>query len=70
MTPFEQAGILLIGQGVIVLALLRVVRTFGIYTERLVKTHDQNVILRYNIAAQQSEDAIRYLVDHPQEREA
>lgn len=62
------AGILLIGQTLLVLTLIRVVRTFGVYTDRLLATHYQNVHLRKNIAIQQNEEAIRFLTDHSTER--
>lgn len=64
------AAILLIGQALVALTLLRITRTFGIYAERLMSTHAENVELRKNLAIQQNEEAISYLIDNPTEREA
>lgn len=64
------AGILLVGQILVALTLVRVVHTFGVYTERLLATHYQNVELRKNFAILKNEEAISYLTDNPTEREA
>ena len=40
------ALVLILGQGGIVYMLLRLVRTFGGYTDVLLRTHESNVLLR------------------------
>lgn len=50
---------IVIGQGVIALVLWKVMKTFGIYAESLLYTHQQNLEIRKNLAMQESEIAIR-----------
>jgi hypothetical protein len=70
MTELWIAGILLIGQGLVAFTLLRITRTFGVYAEKLLATHYQNVQIRKNLAIQENEEAITYIMDNPTEREA
>lgn len=64
------ACIILIGEGLIALTLRRTIRTFGNLGETLKRTHDLNIEIRKNLAIQKNEEAITYLLDNPQEREA
>jgi Tfp pilus assembly protein PilO len=50
---------ILIGQGLIAIALLLIVHTFGVYTEQLRKTHQENLQIRQNLAEQQNDIAVR-----------
>jgi hypothetical protein len=53
------AGILLIGQILVVITLLRITRTFGAYAEKLLQTHNQNIRIRQNLATIENEIAAR-----------
>lgn len=50
---------ILVGQGLIAIALISVVHTFGVYTEQLRKTHQENLRIRQNLAEQENEIAVR-----------
>lgn len=50
---------ILVGQGLIAIALILVVHTFGVYTEQLRKTHQENLQIRQNLAVQENEIAVR-----------
>lgn len=70
MSATEVLGLLLVGQGVLLLVAIRVMRTFGIYAEMIVKTHKQNLVIRENLALQQNRETIEYILSNPTEREA
>lgn len=62
MTLFWIIAILLIGQGLLAITLVKVVRTLGVYTERLTLTHQQNLQMRQNLATIENEIAIRAML--------
>lgn len=65
----EIAGAIVIGQGILLLIAIRLLRTFGVYAEMLMETHKQNIQIRLNLATQENEMAIRQMNSH-KEREA
>jgi hypothetical protein len=50
---------IVISQGIIALVLLRIMKTFGVYAESLLYTHQQNLAIRQNLATQESDIAAR-----------
>lgn len=50
---------IVIGQGIIAVILWKVMRTFGIYAESLLYTHQQNLEIRRNLASQENDIAAR-----------
>lgn len=53
---------IVIGQGIIALVLWKVMRTFGIYAESLLYTHQQNLEIRKNIATLENDIASREIL--------
>lgn len=53
---------LIIAQGLIVIVLLRIMRTFGVYAETLLSTHRQNLKIRENLAIQENDYATREIL--------
>lgn len=49
----------LLGQGLIALVLLKVMKTFGVYAESLLYTHQQNLQIRINLAKMENDLAVR-----------
>lgn len=64
------AGIVLIGEILIVLALRRINRSFGAYTERLERVHNQNIEIRKNLCIEKNQKAVSYIIDNSTEKEA
>lgn len=62
-------GAIVIGQGILLLVAIRVMRTFGAYAEMIVTAHQSNLLLRQKLAVQENELAIREVL-HQKEREA
>ena len=56
------AALLLVGQGLIAIVLLRIMTTFGVYAESLLATHHQNVEIRKNLAIQENEHSIDHIL--------
>ena len=50
---------MLIGQGLIALVLWKVMKTFGVYAESLLYTHQQNLQIRQHLAEQENDIAAR-----------
>lgn len=50
---------IVISQGIIALVLLRIMKTFGVYAESLLYTHQQNLAIRQNLALQETDIATR-----------
>lgn len=50
---------IVIGQALIAVVLWKVMKTFGIYAESLLYTHQQNLEIRKNLAVQENEITIR-----------
>lgn len=48
-----------IGEALIAVVLWKVMKTFGIYAESLLYTHQQNLEIRKNLAIQENEITIR-----------
>lgn len=66
---------LVVGQGIIAIALLLVRRSFGQYSEILMAAQRQNLEIRRNLAIQQNEMVIQEILKHsvpppPKERQA
>jgi hypothetical protein len=61
------AVVILVGQGLLAVALLLAVNTFGVYTDKLTKTHQQNLEIRLRLAQQQNEFAIHEILKREKE---
>lgn len=63
---------IVIGQALIAVVLWKIMKTFGIYAESLLYTHQQNLEIRKNLATQENEIATRELLRRSKlnEREA
>lgn len=58
---------IVIGQGVIALILWKVMKTFGIYAESLLYTHQQNLEIRKNMAIAENEMAAAEILRRSQQ---
>jgi hypothetical protein len=61
---------LFIGQCLVAIVLRLSINTLGVYVDRLVAAQHLNIEIRKNLAIQNNEKAITYLMDNPTEREA
>lgn len=63
---------IVIGQALIAVVLWKIMKTFGIYAESLLYTHQQNLEIRKNLATQEAEIAAREILrrTEPQREEA
>lgn len=68
MSATDIAGLVVIGQGILLLIAFRFLRTFGVYAQILLETHKQNLLIRQLLAIQENELAIRAILQR--EREA
>lgn len=50
------------GQGLIAVVFLRILKTFGVYAESLLYTHQQNLEIRKNLAQQENDIAAREIL--------
>lgn len=57
---------IVIGQGLIAFVLWKVMKTFGIYAESLLYTHQQNLEIRKNLASQENDVAAREVIRRSQ----
>lgn len=55
---------IVVGQGIIAIILLRVMKTFGVYAETLIAAQKQNLEIRRNLAIQQNEMVIQEILKH------
>lgn len=53
---------IVIGQALIAVVLWKIMKTFGIYAESLLYTHQQNLEIRKNLATQEAEIAAREIL--------
>lgn len=53
------AVVIVLGQGLIAVVLWRVMKTFGVYAESLLYTHQQNLEIRLKLAEQENDIAAR-----------
>ena len=53
---------IVLGQALIAIVLLKVMRTFGIYAESLLYTHQQNIEIRKHLAEQQNDIAMQEIL--------
>ena len=53
------AATIVLGQGFIAIVLWKIMKTFGIYAESLLYTHQQNLEIRKNLASQEADIAAR-----------
>jgi hypothetical protein len=53
---------IVLGQGLIAVVFLRILKTFGVYAESLLYTHQQNLEIRKNLAQQENDIAAREIL--------
>lgn len=53
---------IVVGQGLIAIVFLRILKTFGVYAESLLYTHQQNLEIRKNLARQENDIATREIL--------